>query len=74
MTLSFDLQDLIEDLKDELGGNFEDVCVMMLASPRETDARELNKAISVCTLCHPPPPHTYMHTLVEQFYYWSYFN
>lgn len=73
MTLSFDLQDLIEDLKDELGGNFEDVSVMMLASPRETDARELNKAISVCTLCHPPP-HTYMHTLVEQFYYWSYFN
>lgn len=39
-------KDLIEDLKDELGGNFEDVCVMMLASPRETDARELNKAIS----------------------------
>lgn len=55
MTLYFDLQDLIEDLKDELGGNFEDVCVMMLASPRETDARELNKAIRVCTLCHPTP-------------------
>lgn len=63
MTLFFDLQDLIEDLKDELGGNFEDVCVMMLASPRETDARELNKAISVCTLCHPPPsPHIHAYT------------
>lgn len=61
MTLYFDLQDLIEDLKDELGGNFEDVCVMMLASPRETDARELNKAISVCTLCHPLPTHTCRH-------------
>lgn len=59
MTLYFDLQDLIEDLKDELGGNFEDVCVMMLASPRETDARELNKAIRVCTLCHPTPLSTH---------------
>lgn len=62
MTLSFEFQDLIEDLKDELGGNFEDVCVMMLASPRETDARELNKAISVCTLCHPPSPHIHAYT------------
>lgn len=62
MTLYFDLQDLIEDLKDELGGNFEDVCVMMLASPRETDAHELNKAISVCTLCHPPSPHIHAYT------------
>lgn len=62
MTLYFDLQDLIEDLKDELGGNFEDVCVMVLASPRETDARELNKAIRVCTLCHPLSPHMHADT------------
>ncbi|CAG2215421.1 annexin A11-like [Mytilus galloprovincialis] len=39
-------QDLIEELKGELGGDFEDVCVAMLTPPRLLDVKELNKSIS----------------------------
>ncbi|XP_041357145.1 annexin A4-like [Gigantopelta aegis] len=39
-------KDLIDDLKDELGGDFEEVCLAMMATPRVFDARQINKAIS----------------------------
>ena len=41
------LQDLIDDLKSELGGNFEDLCVAMLTPPRVYDARQIHEAVSV---------------------------
>ncbi|KAK7100208.1 annexin B9-like [Littorina saxatilis] len=39
-------KDLIDDLKSELGGNFEDLCVAMLAPPRVYDARQIHDALA----------------------------
>lgn len=39
-------QDLVEELKGELGGDFENVCVAMLTPTRLLEAREINKSIS----------------------------
>lgn len=39
-------KDLIDELKSELGGDFETLCVALLIDPRQYDARELHDAIS----------------------------
>lgn len=39
-------KDLVDDLKSELGGNYENVIVALLKKPDEFDASELHKAIS----------------------------
>ena len=39
-------RDLIKDLKDELSGNFEDVCIALLESPYELDCRSLYEAMA----------------------------
>ena len=42
-------QDLEDDLKGELGGSFEDICVAVLDPPRLYDAKQLRRALSVRT-------------------------
>ena len=39
-------RDLVKDLKDELSGKFEDVCIAMLESPYELDCRSLYEAMA----------------------------
>ena len=39
-------RDLIKDLKDELSGKFEDVCLALLESPYELDCRSLYEAMA----------------------------
>lgn len=40
-------QDLIKDLKSELGGKFEDVVLALMLKPEEFEADECRRAISV---------------------------
>lgn len=40
-------QDLIDDLKSELGGDFEDCVLALMMRPAQYDAKCLHKAISV---------------------------
>ena len=39
-------RDLIKDLKDELSGHFEDVCIALLEAPYELDCRSLYEAMA----------------------------
>jgi annexin A7/11 len=39
-------RDLIKDLKSELSGHFEDVCIALLESPFELDCRSLYEAMA----------------------------
>ena len=40
-------QDLIEMLKDELGGHFEDICVALVTEPLEFDVKTFHLLIEV---------------------------
>ena len=46
---SVHLQDLIDDLKSELSGDFEKVMVGLIMTPTQYDAHELKSAIKVRT-------------------------
>ena len=37
----------MDDLKGELGGSFEDICIALLNPPRVYDAKQLRRAIEV---------------------------
>lgn len=39
-------KDLIEDLKSELAGDFEELCIAMLTPPRVYDAKQIHQALS----------------------------
>ena len=41
------MQDLIDDLKSELSGDFENVMVGLMKTPADYDASELKSAIKV---------------------------
>lgn len=43
------LQDLLKDLKYELGGHFEDIVLALMMPPADYDATSLRKAIKVST-------------------------
>ena len=45
------LQDLVKDLKSELGGKLEDLIFALMSPPASYDANELHKAIKVKTAC-----------------------
>ena len=46
--MSFCLQDLLKDLKYELGGNFETIVIALMMPSADYDATSLRKAIKVC--------------------------
>ena len=45
--LSFFSQNLVEELKSELGGKFEDAIVALMSSPELNDANSFHEAMSV---------------------------
>jgi len=44
-------KDLIDDLKDELGGDFEESVIALMTAPALYDARQLNNAVSGAGTC-----------------------
>ena len=50
---SHTVQDLIQDLKSELSGNFEKVILALMMTPAQYDAFELRSAmkVSCCYFC-----------------------
>lgn len=55
LRLFIELQNLIKDLKSELGGDLLKVVLACMIPPAEFDARELNKAMEVRPLRTLPP-------------------
>lgn len=43
-------QDLVNDLKSDLGGHFEDAVVALMFTPTEYDCMELRRAMRVCVM------------------------
>jgi hypothetical protein len=52
-TILIGCQDLIKDLRSELGGKFEDVVLGLMMSEPEYDAYELKRAMKVFLLLNP---------------------
>ena len=51
LTFNFSLfQDLVDELKDELRGNFEQAVEALMDAPPVHDAKTLRKAMAVCIL------------------------
>lgn len=53
LRLFVELQNLIKDLKSELGGDLLKVILACMRPPAEFDARELSKAMEVRSFNHP---------------------
>lgn len=53
LRLFVELQNLIKDLKSELGGNLLKVVLACMRPPAEFDTRELSKAMEVRSFNHP---------------------
>lgn len=56
LRLFVELQNLIKDLKSELGGDLLKVILACMRPPAEFDARELSKAMEVRSLNHQKKP------------------
>ena len=59
-TWSLSLQDLIEDLKGELSGDYKELVMAMFVSPAEYDAWCVKEAIYVSVLLAHTPSETFM--------------